>query len=88
MAKRIYSDQERLERKRARARGYHMRKINDPAYIERRRTQAREYQRRKRANTPKIEKPVIKIAMAELEIWIKYRHKYGDPAKYDWKGDL
>ena len=88
MAKRIYSDQERLERKRARARDYHMRKINDPAYIERRRTQAREYQRRKRANTPKIEKPVIKIAMAELEIWIKYRHKYRDPAKYDWKGDL
>ena len=42
----------------------------------------------KRALNPKIENPSIKITMEELEIWIKYRHKYGDPAKYDWKGDL
>ena len=88
MAKRIYSDQELLERRRARQRAYYNANKNNPEFIERRRTAARKYQRRKCANLPKIEKPIIKITMEELETWVKFRKKFGDPEKYDWKGDL
>ena len=91
MAKRIYSDQERLERKRARQRAYYNAKKNDPEFLERLRTNSKRCQLRRSQGIlpqPKSQPPKFKITMEELETWVKFRKKFGDPEKYDWKGNL
>lgn len=91
MAKRIYSDQERLERKRARARAYYNAKKNDPEFLERQRINSKRSQLRRSQGIlpqPKSQPPKFKITMEELETWVKFRKKFGDPEKYDWKGNL
>ena len=89
MAKRIYSDQERLERKRARQRAYYNANKNNPEFIERQRINSKNYQFRRSQGIPKRSQyPKFKITMEELETWVKFRKKFGDPKKYDWKGNL
>ena len=80
MAKRIYSDEERRQRQRERQHDYYMRRKHYPEYIER--------EKRRRYQEQTIEHPIITLTMDELKLWIKFRKKFGDPQKYDWKGDL
>ena len=79
MAKRVLTAEERRQRHRERVHKSYMK--------HRKENLERQKLKRLKAN-PKIEKPIIKITMDELLAWIRDRHKYGDPAKYDWMREV